>query len=151
MSFKTTYIILHLCICLIIVLTNDKFVCWFISVFILSSGYIQVLYKYNNFYNYSAFLLAYFNSMFIRFEPAHEKTYNKTWYQRRLRSACASAVWSESSLIAWAFYSLQAIQRGINENPCHTGWMYRLIWVFAGHIGLIVGFVVRWLISNVMN
>ena len=34
-----------------------------------------------------------------------------------------------------AFYSLWAIQRGINENPCHTGWMYRLIWVFAGHTG----------------
>ena len=44
-------------------------------------------------------------------------------------------------------YSLWAIQRGMNENPCHTGWMYRLIWVFAGHTGLIVGFVVHWLIS----
>ena len=31
------------------------------------------------------------------------------------------------------------------ENPCRTGWMYRLIWVFAGQIGLTVGFVVRWL------
>ena len=41
------------------------------------------------------------------------------------------AVWSESSLITFAFYNLQAIQRGINENPCCTGWMYRLIWVFA--------------------
>ena len=28
------------------------------------------------------------------------------------------AVWSESSLITYAFYSLRAIQRGINENPC---------------------------------
>ena len=25
------------------------------------------------------------------------------------------------------------------------GWMYRMVWVFAGHTGLIVGFVVRWL------
>ena len=56
------------------------------------------------------------------------------------------AVWSETSLILCAFCSLQAIQRGINENPCHTGWMYRLIWVFAGHTGLFVGFVVCWLI-----
>ena len=30
------------------------------------------------------------------------------------------------------------IQREINENPCHIGWMYRLIRVLAGHIGLIV-------------
>ena len=30
-------------------------------------------------------------------------------------------------------YSLQAIQRGMNEIPGYTGWMYRLIWVFAGH------------------
>ena len=38
------------------------------------------------------------------------------------------AVWSESSLITCAFYSLLAIQRGINKNPSHTGWMYTLIW-----------------------
>ena len=67
----------------------------------------------------------------------------KTQISLRIR-----AVWSESSLIACAFYSLHAIQRWMNENPCHTGWMYRLIWVFAGHTGLIVGFVMRWLISK---
>ena len=45
----------------------------------------------------------------------------------RLVRICA--VWSESSLITCAFYSLQAIQRGINENSCHTWWMYRsLCW-----------------------
>ena len=75
---------------------------------------------------------------------ACDKTYNKTCEQRRLRPACS--VWSESSLIACAFYSLLAIQRGIYENSCYTGWMYRLIWVFARHTDLIVGFVVRWLI-----
>ena len=53
---------------------------------------------------------------------------------------------SESLLIPSVFYSLPAIQRGMNENPCHTGWMYTLIRVFAGHTGLIVDFVVRWLI-----
>ena len=57
------------------------------------------------------------------------------------------AVWSASSLIACDFYSLRAIQRGMNKNPCHTGWMHRLIWVFAGLRGLIVGFVMRWLID----
>ena len=60
----------------------------------------------------------------------------KTQISLRIR-----AVWSESSLIACAFYSLQAIQRGTKENPCRTGWKYRL--TFAGHTGLIVGFVVH--------
>ena len=41
----------------------------------------------------------------------------KTQISLRIRT-----VWSESSLIACKFYSLQAIQRGINENPCCTVW-----------------------------
>ena len=45
-----------------------------------------------------------------------------------------------------AFYSLQAIQRRINKNPCHIGWMHRLIWVFSCHKGLIIDFAVHWLI-----
>ena len=65
----------------------------------------------------------------------------KTQISLRIR-----AVWSESSLIEDAFYNLQVIQRGIKENPCRTGWMYGLIWVFACYTGLIVGFVMRWLI-----
>ena len=63
----------------------------------------------------------------------------KTQISLRLRAS-----WSESSLITCTLYNLWAIQRGIHENPCHTGWMFRLIWVFAGHTGLFVGFV-RWL------
>ena len=50
------------------------------------------------------------------------------------------AVWSEFLLIACAFYSPPANQRGVNENPWHTGWMYRLTWVFADRKSLIVGF-----------
>ena len=80
-----------------------------------------------------------------RIEPVHYKIYSKTCDQRRLRSACASAQFDQSSLIACTFYSLQAIQRQINENPCSSAWMYRLIWIFAGYVGLIVGFVERWL------
>ena len=49
--------------------------------------------------------------------------------QRKLRS--------EPSLIACVFYSLRAIKRWMNKNPCHTGWMYRLIGIFAGRKGLI--------------
>ena len=80
----------------------------------------------------------------IIIEPAHGKTYNKRLVrpaktQIRLR---IRAVWSESSLIACAFYSLQAIQKWISKNHCLTGWMYWLIWVFAGYTGLVVGLVV---------
>ena len=46
-------------------------------------------------------------------------------------------VWLVSLLIACAIYSLGTIQRRLNENLCHTGWMYRLIWVFAGCTGLL--------------
>ena len=67
------------------------------------------------------------------------------WPGKTQISLCIHAVWSESSMISCVFYSLGAIQRGIQENLCNTGWMYRLIWVFAGHTGLIVDFVVPWL------
>ena len=64
----------------------------------------------------------------------------QTQISLRIRTA-----WSKSSLITCAFHSLWTTERGIQENPCHTLWMYRLIWGFAGHSGLIVGFVVRWI------
>ena len=37
----------------------------------------------------------------------------------------------------------QGYRKRNKGDPCHTGWMYWLIWDFAGHTGLIVGFVVR--------
>ena len=71
----------------------------------------------------------------LRNEAAHDKAYNKT---------CATREDSDQHahpLIECVFYSVWAIQRGINENPCHTGRIYRLICIFAGHTGLILGFV----------
>ena len=61
----------------------------------------------------------------------------------KTRSAGASLQSYQDLLIACAFFSLWAIQTRMKENRCHTGWMYRLIRVFAGHIGLIIGFVMR--------
>ena len=62
----------------------------------------------------------------------------KTQISLRIR-----AVLSEYSLISCAFYSFQDIQRGIKETleilDGYTSWS-----VFAGHTGLIVGFVVLW-------
>ena len=70
-----------------------------------------------------------------------------TCNQLRIRSACTCMQSDlESSLVACAFNSLRAILKGITENPYLTGWMYWLIRVFDGHTGLVVGFVVHWLI-----
>ena len=94
------------------------------------------------------------------FVPAHDKIYlSQHMTKPTIRCATSensdlpvhlgsliSAVWSEFLLMACAFYSLQAIQRRVNENPRHSMWMYRLIWVFVGQTGLIEGFVVCWLI-----
>ena len=83
----------------------------------------------------------------IPYELVHDKTYNTTsatskdFDQPVHPHSLISLCWSHC-----AFYSLRAIQRGMNESPCHTGQIYRLIWVFAGHAGLIVDFVVCWLI-----
>ena len=61
--------------------------------------------------------------------------------QERLRIVSAFAQSDQSSLIAYIFYSLWAIQSGINENPCHTWLMYTLIWVFTGNRSLIYLFI----------
>ena len=75
---------------------------------------------------------------------ARQNLQQDLWSAKTQISLRIGAGWSESSLIACAFYSLQAIQRGINKDPYNTGWMYMLIWDFAGHAGLALGFVVRW-------
>ena len=64
----------------------------------------------------------------------------------RVKSQHLSPAMSPLSPDPSGHYCLQVIQRGMNENPYHTGWMYSLIWVFASHTGLTVGFNVRWLI-----
>ena len=71
----------------------------------------------------------------------HNKTNNKTW------AWLAKTQISLHTCAVWSVFpdSLRAIQWGLKENPCHIGWMYRLIGVFAGYTGLIVRFVVCWL------
>ena len=75
------------------------------------------------------------------YEPAHDKTYNKT---------CATSKYSDQpmhprSLIRVFADGMCPLQspsypKRDEKKTCHTGWMYRLICVFAGHTGLIVGF-----------
>ena len=72
--------------------------------------------------------LCYYAEIRKLFEPVQD-----LYDQWRLRSACTFAQ-SDQSL---TFYCIQAIQRRLNENLCHTRWIYRPIWVFAGHTGLI--------------
>ena len=60
-------------------------------------------------------------------------------------SLCIRPVWSESSLSAWRNIGSSAIHWADCEDSDQTGRMQRLIWVFAGHKGHFVGFVMRWL------
>ena len=86
---------------------------------------------------------------FITFYKICMTNYNKPWATSGDSDQPAhSHSRIRSSLITCDFHSVRAIQRGLNENHCFTGWMYRLNWVSAGHRDLIVGFVVRWLIWN---
>ena len=75
-------------------------------------------------------------------EPAHNKTC-KTCVTSKDSDQPPNLQSDQFLLIACAFYNIQAIQRGINENPCQTVWMYRMICVFAGLRDLITGFVVH--------
>ena len=66
--------------------------------------------------------------------------------QRRLRSAWASAVWSESSLCAQWVAKDPSLLHAECKDSDQTGRMPRLIWVFAGRTYHFVGFVMRRLI-----
>ena len=68
--------------------------------------------------------------------------------QRRLRSAWASAVWSEPSLCAqWVGKDPNFLHVDIEDSE-QTGWMPRMIRVFAGHTCQFVGFVMGQLICT---
>ena len=56
--------------------------------------------------------------------------------------------WSESLLSAWRKLGSLATHWVHSEHSDQTGWMPRLIWVFAGRTCHFVGFVMRWLNCN---
>ena len=70
--------------------------------------------------------------LLIAYEPVHKTKKRDLCDRRRLWSAYASARSDQN--LRWPHVPSIAsrIPRRINENPCHTGWMYRLIWVFVG-------------------
>ena len=53
----------------------------------------------------------------------------KTWISLGIRP-----VWSESSLSAWRKFGFLATHKAHSKGSDQTGWMPRLIWVFAGHM-----------------
>ena len=56
-------------------------------------------------------------------------------------------VWPESSLSAWRNLGSLATHLVHSEGSDQSGWTPRLIWVFAGHTGDFLGFIVLWLKS----
>ena len=56
------------------------------------------------------------------------------------------SVWSETSLCAQKVAKDPTFLHADSEDSDQTGWMPRLIWVFAGRTGHFVDFVLRWLI-----
>ena len=60
-------------------------------------------------------------------------------------------VWAESSLFAWRHLWTLATYWAHSEDSDQTGQMPRLIWVFAGRTGQVVGFVVRSYMSHIMR
>ena len=52
-------------------------------------------------------------------------------------------VWSESSLFEWRKLGSWATLWVHSKDSAQTGWMPRLIWVFAGHTCHFVGFIMR--------
>ena len=65
------------------------------------------------------------------FEPRHDKT-NKMTVRPAKISLGIRPVWSESSLSAWRKLGSLATHWAHSEDSDQTGWMPRLIWVFAG-------------------
>ena len=68
------------------------------------------------------------------------------WYLRPAKTEVnlgIRPVWSGSSLSTWGKLKSLAIIRAHSEASDQTGWMSRLIWVFAGRKGHFVAFVMR--------
>ena len=84
-------------------------------------------------------------------EPPHDKTNNMTLRPAKTQiSLGVHPVWSESSLCAQWVAKEPCFRHADSEDSDQTGWMPRLIWVFAGRTNHFVGFVMRRLIYITM-
>ena len=67
------------------------------------------------------------------YEPRHDKTNKESVRLAETQiSLGICPVWSESSLSAWRKLGSLATHSAHSEDSDQTGWMPRLIWVFAG-------------------
>ena len=89
--------------------------------------------------------------LFVSFNRylSHLMTKPTKWHVRPAKTQISLGirpVWSEFSLSAWRKLGSSATHWAHIEDSDQTGWMSRLIWVFAGRTCYFVGFVMRWLI-----
>ena len=70
----------------------------------------------------------------VKFEPWHDKTNKMTVHPAKTQiSLGIRPVWSESSLCAqWVAKDPSFLHADSEDADDQTGWMFRLIWVFAG-------------------
>ena len=67
------------------------------------------------------------------FEPRHDKTNKVSVRPAKTQiSLCIRPIWSKSSLSTWRKLGSIATHWAHSEDSYQTGWMPRLIWVFAG-------------------
>ena len=90
--------------------------------------------------------------MLTYFELPHDKTNTTTVRPAKTQiSLSLRPVWSESSLSAQWVAKDPSFLHADSEDSDQTGWMPRLIWVFAGRtchffFFFFFGFVMRWLV-----
>ena len=76
-------------------------------------------------------------------EPQHNKTQQNDVHPVKTQiSLGICPVWSESSPTTWRNLGSLVTHWAYSKDSDQTGWVPRLIWVFSGHTGHIVGFVV---------
>ena len=81
---------------------------------------------------------------------ARQNQQNDLCTQQTQISLVSLAVWSESSLGSQRVDKDAKLLYADNKDTDQTGWMPRLIWVFAGCISHFVGFVMLWLNSHLV-
>ena len=88
------------------------------------------------------------NSSAWWYEPPHDKTNKMSVRPAKTKMSLGiRPVWPESSLCAQWVAKDPSFLHADSEDSDQTGWMPRLIWVFAGRTFHFVGFVMRRLIS----
>ena len=84
-----------------------------------------------------------FSDFYSMCEPQHEKTTKWSACPAKTQITWASAQSDQSSLCTQWIAKDQSFLHEDSNDSDQSGWMPRLIWVFAGCTGHFVGFVIR--------